>query len=566
MFPSLRKIVFATVSLVGLVTPLSAQISLSPYSRYGIGDLLLPSSTRNFSMGNLGIGLYDGTTINRLNPASYADLRITTFDVSGFGVYSMQKSNVNSTNVGTAGFHNASMGFANRKGFGIVAGLAPVSSNGYNVVLQDSIFQDTAYKGYTTTYNANGGLNQFYLGAGVRFFNRLNVGANLNFAFGATNFTTTTDFADNNFLSVNVDKRVTLSGLMPQFGVQYGDTLRLRKEVERTKIIEADIRAADDELKDLDREEADIKQNAEKNAAKTAKFNAEIKALEDERKELDKQVETLMKDEVGNEKALSKTQEAGFRVDKKRKKLQRDLKALTREQTEAEQRIAARRQKLIERKAALGRELEEIKAGRKDATETKKQLYLFRIGGIFEPGATLKGERLIKYNNSIVADSLSQVEGTVKLPMRFGFGVSIGRPSRWSIGADFSMQDWSQFKYFDETNTLQSSMTANLGGEWIPNLVSKSYGARIAYRAGVYYTASHLNLGGTPINEVGVNVGFGLPIGFFNPAGLNFSRINLGFGMGHRGTLEGNLLEETTFNFRLGVNLNDIWFIKRKID
>jgi hypothetical protein len=566
MFPSLSKIVLTTLGLVGLASPLAAQISLSPYSRYGIGDLIPSSSVRNFSMGNVGIGMFDGTTINRINPASYADLRLTTFEVSGFGAYSMQKSNVNTAKVGTAGFYNTSMGFANRKGFGIVAGLSPASSNGYNVVLQDSVFQDTSYKPYTTTYSANGGLNQFYLGAGVRLFRHLNVGVNLNIAFGATNFTTTTDFSDNNFLNVNVDKRVTLTGLMPQFGMQYGDTLRIRKEIERTKALEADIKGIEDELRGLDREEAALKRDNEGNIAKSGKYNARIKALEDERKALEQQIEGLMKDEVGNEKALRKLQEESFRVEKKRKKLQRDLKTFSRGLTEAEQRIAARRAKLQERKASVEREIEEVKAGRREATETKKQLYLVRAGGIFEPGATLKGERLISFDNSIVTDSVSLIEGSAKLPMKLGFGLSFGRPNRWSIGADFSLQDWSKFQYFNEANVLQSAISANLGGEWIPNLVSKNYASRIAFRAGVYYNGASLTLNNTPVTEVGVNLGVGLPIGFFNAAGLNFSRVNLGFGLGHRGTLDGNLLEETTFNFRLGVNLNDIWFIKRRID
>jgi hypothetical protein len=528
--------------------------------------LFQPSSTRNFSMGNVGIGMYDGTTINRINPASYADLRLTTLDVSTFGLYSSQTSNVNTTQAGTGGFHNVSMGFANRKGYGFVAGLAPYSSNGYNVLLLDSIYQDTAFQPYATSYSANGGLNQFYLGAGVRFFGHLNVGLNLNVAFGSTNFITTTDFADNQFLSVNVDKRVTLRGVIPQLGVQYGDTLRIRKEVDRIKYLEGEIKTVEGELSALDQEEAALEKTSASNIKKQAKLNSQIKALEDGRKESDKQVEVLMKDEVGNEKALRKAQENGFHLDKKRKKLQRDLKALTRSETEAGQRLIARRKKLTEQRAGYTREIEEIKAGRKDATESKKQLFLVRVGGTFEPGTQLRGERLITYNNSIVNDSLVNSEGTVSLPMKLGFGFSVGRPNRWSFGGDLIYQDWSRFKYFDEVNNYSAALSANFGGEWIPNLLSKNYTGRIAYRAGVYYNGSFLSLNNTPINEVGVNFGFGLPIGFFNPAGLNFSRVNLGFGVGRRGTTENNLLEEMTFQFRLGVNLNDIWFIKRKVD
>lgn len=562
----LRILSCAALALSLMPQWLSAQISLSPYSRYGIGEIFNPSSTRNFAMGNLGIGTFDGTTINRINPASYADLRLTTLDFSGFGVYTQQKSNVGEQSLGTAGFHNVSLGFANKKGFGIVAGLAPYSSTGYNVVLQDSIFADTAYKAYSTTYSANGGLNQLYFGAGVRFFRHLNLGVNLSFAFGATNFLTTTNFADTRLLPVNIDKRVTLNGIIPQFGVQYGDTLLIRKEMERTKLIEDDIKLIDQELKTLERDSLDMVQGEPKRSRREAEQLAELKAMEEERARMNKEVEALMKDEVANEKALRKLQEKQFRLEKKRKKKQREMKTELREQEELERRIAGRRQKLEERRTSLLQEIEDIKAGRKEATETHKQAYLIRVGGIFEPASSLNGERLMTYDNSLVTDSVSSTEGSVRLPMKYGLGFSLSRPGRWSLGLDASLQDWSTFTYFNESNSLQQALAINAGGEWIPDMTSDSYAARVAYRAGAYYNASFLNLNGNPINEVGITLGAGIPLGYFSPYALNYSRVNLGVGIGRKGTLEGNLLEETTFHFRVGVNLNDIWFIKSRIN
>lgn len=57
--------------------------SLSPYSRYGIGDILPEGFTTNSSMGGIGAGILSGNQINFINPASYAFDTITIFDFGG---------------------------------------------------------------------------------------------------------------------------------------------------------------------------------------------------------------------------------------------------------------------------------------------------------------------------------------------------------------------------------------------------------------------------------------------------------------------------------------------------
>ncbi|MBL0018540.1 MAG: hypothetical protein IPP17_19400 [Bacteroidetes bacterium] len=90
-----------------MATAARSQVAISPYSHYGLGDIFSTSRHRNFGMGRIGIGAYDQSSINQLNPASYADLRLTTFDFNGFATYSKQSSNINEQGLSTSGFHNA---------------------------------------------------------------------------------------------------------------------------------------------------------------------------------------------------------------------------------------------------------------------------------------------------------------------------------------------------------------------------------------------------------------------------------------------------------------------------
>lgn len=53
----------------------------SPYSRYGIGNLLPAANTANRAMGGISAGYADPTTLNSVNPATYSDLIYSTLDV-----------------------------------------------------------------------------------------------------------------------------------------------------------------------------------------------------------------------------------------------------------------------------------------------------------------------------------------------------------------------------------------------------------------------------------------------------------------------------------------------------
>lgn len=60
-----------------------SQTENSPYSRYGLGDILPSQNILNRGMGGVSAAYSDFHTVNFLNPASYSKLKYTTLD---FGV------------------------------------------------------------------------------------------------------------------------------------------------------------------------------------------------------------------------------------------------------------------------------------------------------------------------------------------------------------------------------------------------------------------------------------------------------------------------------------------------
>jgi hypothetical protein len=543
-----------------------SQVSISPYSHYALGDLFSASSSRSFGMGQVGIGAFDNGSINRLNPASYADLRLTTFDFNGFATYSKQQSNYNSQGLGTSGFHNVSLAFSNRKGFGIVVGLAPYSSLGYDVRVRDSIQVDTTMEAFTSKYNSSGGLSQLYFGFGIRFLKRVQAGVNLAYAFGTNQYEWTTNWDNDGILAGYSEKRAAIKGFAPQLGIQYGDTIKIKVKVDRLKEIAQLQKELDDQLAGIAGERADLEKEAGKITAWETNKQADVDALAAETAALETSVANLMVNERENSKEIGKLQDQIYRIEKKRKELVQEMRARRKENTDAIAHLQTRVDKIQVRKNQLNQEKTDIESGKKESTQTKTRRYMVRVGGTFDPGFGLNGTQVIRYTNSSIFDTLSLDTGKVRLPSKLGFGFSISRPNHWMVAADVTLQDWAQFSYFGEANTLGKSLGIHAGGEWTPEILSPKYLRKISYRLGGYYNQSFLTIAGQPINEVGVTAGIGLPIGFYNPIGQSYSRINMGVSLSRRGTLEANLLQEMTMQFRLGVNLNDLWFIKRRVD
>ncbi|GAB4420560.1 MAG: membrane protein [Bacteroidia bacterium] len=205
-------------------------------------------------------------------------------------------------------------------------------------------------------------------------------------------------------------------------------------------------------------------------------------------------------------------------------------------------------------------------------TVNKAKNILWRFGGTADLSLGLNGDRFTTFSNSLVIDTLGTREvGSIVLPSKYGVGLMVNRPGYWSLGADFTYQDWSQFSYFGDSLALGREMRVGVGGEWTPNPESGKFFRRVNYRAGAYWRQTYIQFDDTPVPDFGVSLGIGIPAGAkgnsrFNPGRIT-SRINLSAELGRRGAVNDALpLEELYARFRLGFTINDRWFIRRVVD
>ncbi len=157
-------------------------------------------------------------------------------------------------------------------------------------------------------------------------------------------------------------------------------------------------------------------------------------------------------------------------------------------------------------------------------------------------------------------DSRIKNQGNLTLPQKIGFGIMLRKGNNWMVGADYEWQNWSKYKAFGVTDSLQNSMRFSLGGEYKPKRTGGvgSYFENVTYRLGLRYNQTYLNLRNTKINEFGISFGLGLPLP------RSYSSINLAVEIGKRGTTAFNLIQENYIRFTLGVSIKETWFIKRK--
>ncbi len=80
MSKSLFAGIFSAMVLLLSGNAIAQNTNVSPYSRYGLGDINPSTTIPQFSMGGLGTGYTDPTFINLSNPAGNAFLSKTTFD------------------------------------------------------------------------------------------------------------------------------------------------------------------------------------------------------------------------------------------------------------------------------------------------------------------------------------------------------------------------------------------------------------------------------------------------------------------------------------------------------
>ena len=172
---------------------------------------------------------------------------------------------------------------------------------------------------------------------------------------------------------------------------------------------------------------------------------------------------------------------------------------------------------------------------------------------------SLSRETIIEFTEiDLVQSNLNRTTLELSPITKIGFG--LGKNKKWFFGAQYNLAKTSTFenRFFERNNvSYQDSKKWSLGGYFIPNYASfTSFWSRVVYRFGFRSEQMSTIINNIPIRENGITFGLGLPL-------TGLSNVNVGLEIIQRGQSISGLVQERILALRVGLSLNDIWFIKR---
>lgn len=164
------------------------------------------------------------------------------------------------------------------------------------------------------------------------------------------------------------------------------------------------------------------------------------------------------------------------------------------------------------------------------------------------------------------ADTTSSASFNSTLPTSYLFSFATDKyrmdnTLAWTIATDVSYTQWDGFS-LENSAAFKNTIGVKVGGEYTPiKVVGKNFTNKLTYRFGGFYNQTPYSINNTQVVDMGVTAGFA----FFIPKTL--SQFNFSFTYGNRGlTLSSSEIKEHYLRFTLGVNINDVWFLKHKVD
>jgi hypothetical protein len=218
----------------------------SPYSRYGLGDVLNNANILNRGMGGISAAVGSDRFLNPVNPASYSFMgeqftrlgvngKLVSFDLgtefnartlrqqTPAGKYTSRNLYFNSMQLG--------MQVGKKGNWGINLGLLPVTRESYKIANTQRL---PGIDSLQTIYEGNGGTYQFFAGTAYRVKN-FSFGINTGYLFGRKESRTSLDLFNDTvgglYYQSNSNTRATFGNVFLQTGVMYNHIISKNKRL-----------------------------------------------------------------------------------------------------------------------------------------------------------------------------------------------------------------------------------------------------------------------------------------------------------------------------------------------
>ena len=249
-----RPSLIITLALVffGVTAQVSGQDALifpktnSPYSRFGLGNIVDQYFASSAGMGGLSATYNDPFHLNLVNPASLAFLNATAYEVGVFAENTGLKSESGEAdNLWSGNLGYLALGFPLKNvinkavdksespwDFGMVLALTPYSVVGYNIT---SVVEGEEFSVATNRLKGSGGTYRFTWGNAVKYKN-FSAGINFGYQFGQIQNNRRIEFDSlNAAYNVDFSNELNVGGIVWKGGLQYVQNLQDPNSTKVTK-------------------------------------------------------------------------------------------------------------------------------------------------------------------------------------------------------------------------------------------------------------------------------------------------------------------------------------------
>lgn len=216
----------------------------SPYSRYGIGDIADNNFNHLRQMGGLGASFVDGFHINVVNPASYAYLNSTAFDVGIFAKRTWLEDSKTSNKIWSGNLEYLSLAFPLRNPINEIYDnvkkdykhamaftLMQHSNVSYDISSNDSLPGGVFFN---RNYLGTGGTYKVLWGNALKYKN-FSFGLNLGYLFGKVKYENKVVFNPGEFAYGDYyGNDYRMKGFLWNLGFLFNDIIN-KKEIDRVK-------------------------------------------------------------------------------------------------------------------------------------------------------------------------------------------------------------------------------------------------------------------------------------------------------------------------------------------
>lgn len=191
-----------------------------PYSALGVGEFDLNAQGMLSGMGYGVSAVRSSNFLNDANPAGYSALadKLVLGELSTVGRSASLQSGTSTAKSSDFNLSRFALGLKVSKWWGSSVGLLPVSTVDYQIVTNRSVSGTS--QTFSSVYEGNGGLHEFYWGNGFSIGKHFSVGAQLNYLFGSINQMEKVGY-DVNTTILSSNQQTFLSNFNLSYGLQY---------------------------------------------------------------------------------------------------------------------------------------------------------------------------------------------------------------------------------------------------------------------------------------------------------------------------------------------------------